>query len=71
VLQAYKGSPHEKRLFVPFRDATRGNETAKSTPVPSCRQRTGLTYLYAPVRKNINYTGNREDAVDKKQRVIV
>jgi len=26
-LQAYKSSPHETRLFVPFRDATSGKET--------------------------------------------
>ncbi|HDP66930.1 MAG TPA: DUF1684 domain-containing protein [Candidatus Marinimicrobia bacterium] len=27
VLQAYKSSPQEKRLFIPFRDATSGKET--------------------------------------------
>lgn len=27
VLQAYKGSPEEERLFIPFRDATSGKET--------------------------------------------
>jgi len=27
VLQAYKGSPEEDQLFIPFRDATSGQET--------------------------------------------
>jgi uncharacterized protein (DUF1684 family) len=27
TLQAYKGNPHEERLFVPFRDKTSGKET--------------------------------------------
>jgi uncharacterized protein (DUF1684 family) len=27
TLQAYKGNPHEERLFVPFRDETSGKET--------------------------------------------